>query len=700
MTKTNFSERIEEIKTRIVNVTNEMLRRAMSHDPLRIEDEKDPKLFNSEGILQDCEFGLNLLLVKDWMLEMQAPLKGELADHEKIEEIVIALAKRMVDRVFNKTNEDQGGNDPDSPAFFSGDPYTKEEYRDGRMTEVRFRSNLDAAMIMTAFTMRVLQQYSQKLVAESCIVKSQLATWVENLRDELLLLCNEALVYADKCKVMENGVFAGFTLDPTINTPEFDPISKHDRLFFTWTACETIFDLKSWIPYLDSITCEREIALQISRKINRFDNYLADASVWCGDAFFDEFRSLKKPGDIGQYISEMKGVLRPSEGQKKRKIEIQDYILHVYHLSQYLSIRSLSPLDIQFTETEIICNKLSSLVLEDIIASGLDSSEDKFIYPMLSRLYADNFDFPCYLDDAYYPLVLRALSTAVVRVMDGFNKTRVGKEKSEVFLDELSDKLDRHYKNLVSRVASSKADTHLWSYARGNPYTFYATQRTIFSLIAYADFLIKLGERQDVSSPIPSTEGGRFHESMAMSLASMSQAMNQIVELTRQKLSPDTGLKLPKSSWASETIRNWVGWFSTEFEEKGLVNILEDRAGKLVSFHKWFHNFDEISLKGKGQLAKRIDSLNKCQADILSELPLLKGRWEQDELDINLVMPLLFDYQFKYFVKSESNDVSAFFGSDMSPLWESISAAEKARTAFDNTASSSIKTDSDEGKNS
>jgi hypothetical protein len=90
--------------------------------------------------------------------------------------------------------------------------------------------------------------------------------------------------------------------------------------------------------------------------------------------------------------------------------------------------------------------------------------------------------------------------------------------------------------------------------------------------------------------------------------------------------------------------------------------------------------------------------LEKCQEDFLLELPGLKELWANSELETSDVLPLLFDYQFHHFINHEVSSVATFFGSDLSPLWQTISSAEKARSSVDNSTNSSTKSKPDEGK--
>src|ERR1039458_2200614 len=70
---------------------------AISKTTLRIEDNKLELDKQSSGSLMDCEFGMILLLVRDWFHEDQ--IEQEFFNNPKFERVILALVERVVDRV-------------------------------------------------------------------------------------------------------------------------------------------------------------------------------------------------------------------------------------------------------------------------------------------------------------------------------------------------------------------------------------------------------------------------------------------------------------------------------------------------------------------------------------------------------------------------------------------------------------------------
>src|ERR1035441_1106469 len=207
-------------------------------EPL-IEDRKTllrPPL-PANGALQDCEFGIILLLGREWLGdELSAAIEPSLQ-----EKVVKALVKSAINRVLDPLEIDQGGGGK-GKELFTGEPYSEHSKK--------YAANLDAAMITVSFLMLAVAQYNgplAKLGVEDSI-RLKLPDWAENLRDAALFVITEGLRYALDCRVVNKDQFQGFSCDPESRQerPEDGYVSREDRLFYTLTACETINDLINW----------------------------------------------------------------------------------------------------------------------------------------------------------------------------------------------------------------------------------------------------------------------------------------------------------------------------------------------------------------------------------------------------------------------------------------------------------------------
>src|SRR6185369_16375746 len=130
-------------------------------------------------------------------------------------------------------------------SFFTGEPYT--QHSRGK----KYSANLDAAMIAIAFLILAVNRFHEQLSKDRPpqIKDVPIPEWIQNQRDAVLFIIIEGLEYASQCRVIPSGKFLGFTCDPESNQDrpadgglELDV----DRLFFTWTACETINDVMTW----------------------------------------------------------------------------------------------------------------------------------------------------------------------------------------------------------------------------------------------------------------------------------------------------------------------------------------------------------------------------------------------------------------------------------------------------------------------
>src|ERR1041384_1124953 len=456
--------------------------------------------------LRYCEFGMILLLVKDWLrtqsLENEFYSQIQPADYQRLS---IDLVKNVIARIVPRKQDQEGGEGKENRiCFFTGEPYTK-YIKAGKAS--RYSAHLDAAMITLAFLARAVEQFNESLTKIPHELEATLPDWVGNLRDAALFVILEGLHYATDCRVLDNNKFLGFSSDPKTNAAhrENGGLSEEtDRLFFTWTTCETIDDMKSWRnSYLNARVSPAppDVATkEIRSLIEGLEKTLSDAATWCEEHFLPAFQEFKieDPRDLVREVNSKKAAVLGDRLEQSIK-EVATSVQHVYHFSQYAAVRSLVPQQVTLAEVRTVVDKLDRLVMTSIMSSGLDESEQEDLFRTLTRTYSlgDSNTTP-YVDDAWYPLVVRSLSGLLTRTLSDF---RGRYSRSEVHSLTLSFQrsLETHVNNLLVRRPrlDQEGDEKLWSFAIGAQYELYATQRTIFALLEYADFIKEVDRFQN-----------------------------------------------------------------------------------------------------------------------------------------------------------------------------------------------------------
>src|SRR5260370_39111073 len=101
---------------------------------------------DSRETLQDCEFGMILLLVNKWFRSQSLETEFFAAiDNPNYERVVLDLVRRVVTRVVIPTQDKHGG-EGNGICFFTGEPYTVFEIRN----VPTYAAHLDAAIITFA----------------------------------------------------------------------------------------------------------------------------------------------------------------------------------------------------------------------------------------------------------------------------------------------------------------------------------------------------------------------------------------------------------------------------------------------------------------------------------------------------------------------------------------------------------------------
>ncbi len=631
-----------------------------------LDKKKDESL--REGLVQDAEFGLILLSMREW-LRQHATLTGPVSDAQNVQAVAVAMVESIVDRVLKhpRPSEDDGGVQAEDVAFFSSRPYSY-AYR-GKWRERVFPANLDSAMLVLAFLALALEEYDA--VLKNCPWKNERdeLQWTNSLRDAALFVCREAIGYATRCQVRNDGRLEGYTCDP-VNRDSDSLLDKHDRLFFTWTACETIRDLRGWVSYLEDLGPEegREVsrlAQEIRNELSNLDLSIAEAGNWCQRSFLSSFDQIH-PIDVSAIVRrQTENPIDRKEAERSEEIKaLSHYIQHVYHFSQYIAIRSLSTSIITIGELKSVSGRLNALVKRDILESKLDESDDAVLFEILTRSYSLGFQDDAYPDDGWYPLVVRSLAAVLRRVPDDFRGRPEADEFIKVMRDEI---LPFHLGMLVARRPKwvREGDEHLWSNVADKEYVFYATQRSIFAL-AKSFEAIESTESGGNVDELRTRLRGVLAESIADTL--LGSSFGRLVGEARKILGTESSqpagqsealipAALAEPQWAGPAITRWLDRLTSEIheQEKALEPFLNQNARSLVKFHEFaleFKDADDES-PNAAKILKVLDQVKKCDW-IGEKLSLLE---DSGEWSVDTVLPLLFEYLFHQYVNCDASSL-------------------------------------------
>ncbi len=694
----NIQDDINFVNTNIADAINELFRRVTSVENTKHEvlDEKVyPPI--SKGVLQDCEFGMILLYSRHW-LNSQNALLGLIAEEKDVKTVAIEIFERTINRILVNNNRDydalnSGGSFKDSPVFFTGEPYTYFTNRFG----TTFSANLDAAMIILAFLSTTLvycdKELNEKIIALNPKVKQRLPDWVNSLKDVGLFVIKEGLEYAQACRVYSENKFFGFTCDPTSKLNEKGEIwlDDYDRLFFTWTACETINDLVNWIEYVEKLE-NRKFAEELIGLITDLQSTIAIAGEWVYRSFYNDLVNFKSV-NVKKIIDDIQNDEVDSETKIKIGEELKNYVQYVYHLSLYAAVRSLSPGIVLLQEIEKISTRINDLVLNDIIKTGLDlipyTRDTAMIFASLSRNYSlgSSNDY-FYADDAYYPLVVRSLSGLLTRTVSTFDKENWGRflELVHTFKATLKVHVED---NLTKRRPKKEEDNKLWAVVKDQPFTLYATQRTIFALITYGDFLKKMKAVE--SSGVVSVDeaqkrlADKFAASIAKNLLG-PEVLKELVEFSSSVLmekssKPTQKVPLPDPEWAQIIVLEWLSKFAEDFKKYQIEGFINQQAESLKSI--WGYELPKkMKSEKKDKIADIFASIKLGIEDINRE-PLIgeslseiyhSGIDQSKNWDTRKIVPLLFKYMFYQFITTGSKSIADMKNSS-ADLWGNIKSA-------------------------
>jgi hypothetical protein len=669
----------DEIRDLLSQALTVLFERAVTFDgdalrDIHVEDDKgvDEKgaQLPREGMLQDCEFGMNLVYTWDW-LKPKGGLKGAVVDDKKVAAAVaydkkvaaavVELVRRAVERVLTHKPEDEGGEDPGSKVFFTGEPYTQTT----RQRRKTFSANLDAAMLVAGFLIAAIPRFDNDLCEKDPPKGADAGA--KSLRDAALAVCHAAVQYAIRCQVIYKNGFHGFTSDPKTAEKlkaaarDLDRKAIEDRIFFTWTACETINDLVEFVGAPNLKDPPANLLADLRRDVAVLATAMDQAAAWCADMDLVKQIQDERPERIAETVIEIGAKSEEqqlTDAQREQVRKLGEYASKVYPLSQYAAVRSLAPGNLTYEDVERICKGLHGLVSKDIVGASLDGYRGRLdLEETLTRYYSlgESSDVG-YRDDAYYPLVVRSMSGLLSRTLSVL-ADKVGKNKAAELAASYRILLQDHYSTLVSRRPGKKlkdkdgkekneydkayADKYkdLWSFASSKEYVFYATQRTMFALLKYAEFLEeseKFVKVETDAEKVAARIGKAIGDSIVKAL--LKDANREIVtilgdwkgpEAPAAMTAPAPPAKRPyffnEPAHAAQGYDRWVEAFSAGVGEAiGQAKNLEDIIDQCVEIIKNLHERTKdgvVPKGGKRDFAKVSEDLQpfRVKGELLGE---------------------------------------------------------------------------------
>jgi hypothetical protein len=606
-----------EIRENLFNALTELFKRAtLKEGEIHVVDDK------GEGPLQDCEFGIILVLSWDWLREGlkhgNTPV-GIFTD-DKVKKVVLDLVKKTIRRLATRQRKDSGGwscspqgvsddKDDDDKAtepklFFSGEPYTELLDRTGKTAT--YSANLDSVMLTLGFLVSAAMRYDAALAKEDPPKAAKgefkdFPEWVITLRDAVFYACHAGVQYALNCRVSAKGVFQGFTSDPLeAKAGAKAVVDDSDRIFYTWTACETIRDLLDLVESTDIANPPKQFS-ELKRDVQELGKSLRESATWLVDAgFLEKFGSLKPPAEVEAVVKQIADL--GSQAPRPQQTELVNatgaYVQSVYEIAQYAAIRSLYPSSLGLDDVRKICDRIDTLVMGDIIGSGLDGSNHEVLVPLLTRLYKLGGGAKIeYQDDAYYPLVVRSLSGLLLRTLSELAKeSRAGAAKLAI---EFRRIVQGHYKNMLKRRPKNLEDKSLWAFNFEGPYRLYATQRTMFALIWYKDFLEALDDfeqqgstdaelEEQISKLLAATLAKSLMDSVGKGIVALAKSLGPVPALPTS--SAERSFLFSEPNYAANGFRRWLEEFARTFgdalkKSRGLEAKITEYVASLKLLH-------------------------------------------------------------------------------------------------------------------
>src|SRR6185436_17630125 len=308
---------------------------------------------------------------------------------------------------------------------------------------------------------------------------------------------------------------------------------------------------------------------------------------------------------------------------------------------------------------------------------GLDTARHEDLYRTLTRYYSLGVTSnTMYRDDAYFPLIVRSLSGLLSRTIDSLDAS--GRDTQDL-VKSFDLSLQKNSQNLLMRQAKEEqdGDAQLWSIMTRKPYVLYATQRTVFALIEYMRFILKMEEPDEEESK----DSLRDLLTKSLAKALLAPVINDVLDkyphLDPSKAQAPAQDHLPEPIWARRVISSWLDDFTEEFSKQKLPEKIPQFAEKLSRLRNGFRK--RRPSKPGSQIEKAHAVLKEAIESIfnLPEVGLkLRALDEGDRSwTAEILLPVLFEHIFREYTKNGRSlaDLATVEGND---LWKQIEEAQ------------------------
>jgi hypothetical protein len=225
-------------------------------------------------------------------------------------------------------------------------------------------------------------------------------------------------------------------------------------------------------------------------------------------------------------------------------------------------------------------------------------------------------------------------------------------------------------------------DEYLWSVAKKRPFVLYATQRTIFALLAYKDFLSEMEAFEADTPPArPSAASPEeeLRDLLARSLANnllapviegfVRQARTLLTAPASSSLESDHGKVLqslfPKDEWSHHLLRDWLSRFAKEFDTQLGASLMAD-ADCLIELRDSLRTAVQTGVTGK-----LTDDMQKVMEALL-KVEKLKSLYDENRWEEELIAKALLEYLLQQFLPLDGTLRTRM---REIPLWKTIHTA-------------------------
>lgn len=666
-----LNSRVDEVAGSTLKALNVVLGRALENNK-HVLDQKEP----AEGPVQDSEFGMILLMGRKWLRKLDK-LEGTLANEDNVADISLELLRRTSERILGLRFAEEDKREDNKQVYFSGSPYATIV---GKIP--KSYDNVDAAALILSFLCVVSEEYWETIASQPHgFGEAVPAALGKTLLEATVYLIQEGIGYLTRCADIdsETELCLGWTCRPGFTIKEGQ---ERDRLFFTWTVSETIEDLKEWEGMKKLQQFSAEVAQTIENGINDLLRLRDEAAQSCDHEFSNLLQVRGKRKDVRELM-------------KTNDVDtIREYVQNVYHLSQFGAILSLSPKLLSLEKIDNICDALDYIVNRQIIGSTLDAvpkAENPKLFRSLTREYQIGDIGIGYYDDAYYPLVVRAISALLYRSIDTLSTApNVTKQQIRTLLDKNEKNLLSHVENLTDRHPKKleEGDEFLWSFARDSEYVFYATERTIFALMHYGDFLeaahkfrtsMEEGPPKEIEEAVRQVLANKFVELFEPCAKEIAKQMSGRYE--------GSGPRIAELDQLAPWVRNVFGAWLQKLIGEFVRTKIDQQVDKVLA--NWLFVVNRVEKlprplsRGKKSLAdKHLKSLHDAYDRVLKldgigpKLREITHQEQKDELK-----SAVFEYLFDYFLSAQC-DSRSWNWESMEKRNELLSFVKSAKKAY------------------